>query len=30
MRIAENDTFEGVILESVKFESVKADSHPLY
>ena len=28
MRISENDTFESVILESVKFDSVKVDRHP--
>ena len=27
--ISENDTFESVILESVKIESVRVDRHPL-
>ena len=28
LRISENDTFESVILESVKIKSVRVDRHP--
>ena len=28
LRISENDTFESVILESLKIESVRVDRHP--
>ena len=28
LRISENDTFQSVILESVKIESVRVDRHP--
>ena len=30
MRKSENDTFESVILESVKIKSIRVDRHPLY